>query len=96
MMQQPSMEMALRELTHPNHNEQLKNQQQVTFKLVKTGKSFLLKMLTYSYFIILIKSYKTKSHSSSLVKSLQVREVTRPVFVLIIISLKGLINEVST
>lgn len=38
-MQQPSMEMALRELTHPTHNEQLKNQQQVTFKLVKTGKS---------------------------------------------------------
>lgn len=38
-MQQPSIEMALRELTHPNHNEQLKNQQQVTFKLVKTGKS---------------------------------------------------------
>ncbi|KAL0840301.1 hypothetical protein ABMA28_015573 [Loxostege sticticalis] len=35
-MQQPSIEMALRELTHPNHNEQLKNQQQVTFKLVKT------------------------------------------------------------
>lgn len=38
VMQQQSMEMALRELTHPAHNEQLKNQQQVTFKLVKTGK----------------------------------------------------------
>lgn len=38
IMQQPSIEMALRELTHPAHNEQLKNQQQVTFKLVKTGK----------------------------------------------------------
>lgn len=37
-MQQPPLEMALRELTHPTHNEQLKNQQQVTFKLVKTGK----------------------------------------------------------
>ncbi|KAL4706482.1 hypothetical protein ACJJTC_015680 [Scirpophaga incertulas] len=36
-MQQPSIEMALRELNHPNHNDQLKNQQQVTFKLVKTG-----------------------------------------------------------
>ncbi|KAI8429003.1 hypothetical protein MSG28_007589, partial [Choristoneura fumiferana] len=36
VMQQQSMEMALRELTHPAHNEQLKNQQQVTFKLVKT------------------------------------------------------------
>lgn len=36
-MQQQSIEMALRELTHPTHNEQLKNQQQVTFKLVKTG-----------------------------------------------------------
>ncbi|CAG9785006.1 unnamed protein product [Diatraea saccharalis] len=39
-MQQPSIEMALRELTHPNHNEQLKNQQQVTFKLVKTVADF--------------------------------------------------------
>ncbi|CAH2107242.1 unnamed protein product [Euphydryas editha] len=39
-MQQPSIEMALRELTHPAHNEQLKNQQQVTFKLVKTGTSY--------------------------------------------------------
>lgn len=38
MLQQPSIEMALRELTHPTHNDQLKNQQQVTFKLVKTGK----------------------------------------------------------
>lgn len=38
MQQQPSVEMALRELNHPAHNEQLKNQQQVTFKLVKTGK----------------------------------------------------------
>ncbi|CAH0407803.1 unnamed protein product [Chilo suppressalis] len=36
-MQQPSLEMALRELNHPSHNEQLKNQQQVTFKLVKTA-----------------------------------------------------------
>ncbi|KOB73085.1 putative pickpocket, partial [Operophtera brumata] len=36
MLQQPSIEMALRELTHPTHNDQLKNQQQVTFKLVKT------------------------------------------------------------
>ncbi|XP_052750416.1 uncharacterized protein LOC113511962 isoform X3 [Galleria mellonella] len=40
IMQQPSIEMALRELTHPNHNEQLKNQQQVTFKLVKTVSDF--------------------------------------------------------
>lgn len=40
-MQQPPLEMALRELTHPAHNDQLKNQQQVTFKLVKTGKSFI-------------------------------------------------------
>ncbi|XP_045516140.1 uncharacterized protein LOC123709075 isoform X5 [Pieris brassicae] len=39
-MQQPSIEMALRELTHPSHNEQLKNQQQVTFKLVKTVADF--------------------------------------------------------
>ncbi|XP_038210273.1 uncharacterized protein LOC119831091 isoform X7 [Zerene cesonia] len=39
-MQQPSLEMALRELTHPSHNEQLKNQQQVTFKLVKTVADF--------------------------------------------------------
>ncbi|CAH0728804.1 unnamed protein product, partial [Brenthis ino] len=39
-MQQPSIEMALRELTHPAHNEQLKNQQQVTFKLVKTVSDF--------------------------------------------------------
>nr|XP_037874663.1 uncharacterized protein LOC101741686 isoform X4 [Bombyx mori] len=39
-MQQPSVEMALRELTHPIHNEQLKNQQQVTFKLVKTVSDF--------------------------------------------------------
>ncbi|XP_039749322.1 uncharacterized protein LOC120626095 [Pararge aegeria] len=39
-MQQPSLEMALRELTHPTHNEQLKNQQQVTFKLVKTVADF--------------------------------------------------------
>lgn len=37
MLHQPSMEMALRELTHPTHSDQLKNQQQVTFKLVKTG-----------------------------------------------------------
>ncbi|GBP15098.1 hypothetical protein EVAR_11404_1 [Eumeta japonica] len=36
-MQTSSAEMALRELTHPAHNDQLKNQQQVTFKLVKTG-----------------------------------------------------------
>ncbi|CAG9560540.1 unnamed protein product [Danaus chrysippus] len=40
IMQQPSIEMALRELTHPAHNEQLKNQQQVTFKLVKTVADF--------------------------------------------------------
>ncbi|PZC79041.1 hypothetical protein B5X24_HaOG216992 [Helicoverpa armigera] len=40
MQQQPSLEMALRELTHPTHNEQLKNQQQVTFKLVKTVADF--------------------------------------------------------
>ncbi|XP_041976310.1 uncharacterized protein LOC121731058 isoform X1 [Aricia agestis] len=40
MMPQPSIEMALRELTHPAHNEQLKNQQQVTFKLVKTVSDF--------------------------------------------------------
>ncbi|XP_053603177.1 uncharacterized protein Stacl isoform X10 [Plodia interpunctella] len=40
VMQQPSLEMALRELTHPTHNEQLKNQQQVTFKLVKTVSDF--------------------------------------------------------
>ncbi|XP_026739979.1 uncharacterized protein LOC113502564 isoform X1 [Trichoplusia ni] len=40
MQQQPSVEMALRELTHPTHNEQLKNQQQVTFKLVKTVVDF--------------------------------------------------------
>ncbi|KAJ8732806.1 hypothetical protein PYW07_015405 [Mythimna separata] len=40
MQQQPSVEMALRELTHPTHNEQLKNQQQVTFKLVKTVADF--------------------------------------------------------
>ncbi|KAJ0179833.1 hypothetical protein K1T71_004424 [Dendrolimus kikuchii] len=39
-MQQPSVEMALRELTHPAHNDQLKNQQQVTFKLVKTVADF--------------------------------------------------------
>ncbi|RVE54352.1 hypothetical protein evm_000837 [Chilo suppressalis] len=39
-MQQPSLEMALRELNHPSHNEQLKNQQQVTFKLVKTVADF--------------------------------------------------------
>ncbi|XP_050669462.1 uncharacterized protein LOC126968458 isoform X2 [Leptidea sinapis] len=39
-MQQPSLEMVLRELTHPTHNEQLKNQQQVTFKLVKTVSDF--------------------------------------------------------
>ncbi|XP_064071179.1 uncharacterized protein Stacl isoform X4 [Vanessa tameamea] len=39
-MQQPSIEMALRELTHPAHNDQLKNQQQVTFKLVKTVTDF--------------------------------------------------------
>ncbi|XP_034824867.1 uncharacterized protein Stacl isoform X15 [Maniola hyperantus] len=39
-MQQPSIEMALRELTHPAHSEQLKNQQQVTFKLVKTVGDF--------------------------------------------------------
>ncbi|CAG5040373.1 unnamed protein product [Parnassius apollo] len=39
-MQQPPVEMALRELTHPAHNEQLKNQQQVTFKLVKTVSDF--------------------------------------------------------
>ncbi|XP_045764857.1 uncharacterized protein LOC123867059 isoform X6 [Maniola jurtina] len=39
-MQQPSIEMALRELTHPAHNEQLKNQQQVTFKLVKSVGDF--------------------------------------------------------
>ncbi|XP_048485184.1 uncharacterized protein LOC105391174 isoform X1 [Plutella xylostella] len=39
-MQQPSMEMVLRELTHPAHNEPLKNQQQVTFKLVKTVSDF--------------------------------------------------------
>ncbi|CAH2075361.1 unnamed protein product, partial [Iphiclides podalirius] len=39
-MQQPPVEMALRELTHPTHNEQLKNQQQVTFKLVKTVSDF--------------------------------------------------------
>lgn len=37
MQPQPSMEMVLRELNHPAHNDQLKNQQQVTFKLVKTG-----------------------------------------------------------
>ncbi|XP_063820926.1 uncharacterized protein LOC135071096 [Ostrinia nubilalis] len=43
-MQQPSLEMALRELTHPNHNEQLKNQQQVTFKLVKTVADFTTQM----------------------------------------------------
>lgn len=40
MQQQLSVEMALRELNHPTHNEQLKTQQQVTFKLVKTGKSY--------------------------------------------------------
>lgn len=40
MQQQPSIEMALRELNHPTHNEQLKNQQQVTFKLVKTVADF--------------------------------------------------------
>ncbi|CAB3243401.1 unnamed protein product [Arctia plantaginis] len=40
MQQQPSVEMALRELNHPTHNEQLKNQQQVTFKLVKTVADF--------------------------------------------------------
>ncbi|XP_068630682.1 uncharacterized protein [Battus philenor] len=39
-MQQPPVEMALRELNHPAHNEQLKNQQQVTFKLVKTVSDF--------------------------------------------------------
>ncbi|XP_072940427.1 uncharacterized protein Stacl [Epargyreus clarus] len=44
MMQQPSVEMALRELTHPAHNEQLKNQQQVTFKLVKTVADFTTQM----------------------------------------------------
>ncbi|XP_052738436.1 uncharacterized protein LOC112043704 isoform X3 [Bicyclus anynana] len=43
-MQQPSLEMALRELTHPTHNEQLKNQQQVTFKLVKTVADFTTQM----------------------------------------------------
>ncbi|CAK1553729.1 unnamed protein product [Leptosia nina] len=60
-MQQPSIEMALRELTHPSHNEQLKNQQQVTFKLVKTvhGPSFLTRKdvhMTYRliYFIIYV------------------------------------------
>lgn len=37
MQPQPSMEMVLRELNHPAHSDQLKNQQQVTFKLVKTG-----------------------------------------------------------
>lgn len=42
-MQQQSVEMVLRELTHPAHNDQLKNQQQVTFKLVKTGeRTFLI------------------------------------------------------
>ncbi|XP_063621327.1 uncharacterized protein LOC134793633 isoform X1 [Cydia splendana] len=40
MQQQQSIDMALRELTHPAHNEQLKNQQQVTFKLVKTVADF--------------------------------------------------------
>ncbi|XP_063532460.1 uncharacterized protein LOC134743081 isoform X2 [Cydia strobilella] len=40
VMQQQSIDMALRELTHPAHNEQLKNQQQVTFKLVKTVADF--------------------------------------------------------
>ncbi|XP_075970681.1 SH3 and cysteine-rich domain-containing protein isoform X12 [Anticarsia gemmatalis] len=40
MQQQPSVEMALRELNHPTHNDQLKNQQQVTFKLVKTVADF--------------------------------------------------------
>ncbi|XP_026328792.1 uncharacterized protein LOC113236813 isoform X1 [Hyposmocoma kahamanoa] len=40
MQPQPSMEMVLRELNHPAHNEQLKNQQQVTFKLVKTVSDF--------------------------------------------------------
>ncbi|KAJ2947054.1 hypothetical protein O0L34_g16401 [Tuta absoluta] len=40
MQPQPSVEMVLRELTHPAHNEQLKNQQQVTFKLVKTVSDF--------------------------------------------------------
>ncbi|XP_014363595.2 uncharacterized protein LOC106714961 isoform X2 [Papilio machaon] len=39
-MQQPPVEMVLRELTHPAHNDQLKNQQQVTFKLVKTVSDF--------------------------------------------------------
>lgn len=43
MQQQPSMEMVLRELTHPAHNDQLKNHQQVTFKLVITGKFILLR-----------------------------------------------------
>ncbi|CAG4937910.1 unnamed protein product [Colias eurytheme] len=46
-MQQPSLEMALRELTHPSHNEQLKNQQQVTFKLVKTVASIYKYISTY-------------------------------------------------
>ncbi|XP_049866511.1 uncharacterized protein LOC126367150 isoform X1 [Pectinophora gossypiella] len=40
MQPQPSMEMVLRDLTHPAHTEQLKNQQQVTFKLVKTVADF--------------------------------------------------------
>lgn len=62
-MQQPPLEMALRELTHPTHNEQLKNQQQVTFKLVKTGKlsydtfAWQDNAMTVNYYVVLINFY---------------------------------------
>jgi hypothetical protein len=35
------LRVSIRDLIHPQLNEPLKNQQQVTFKLVKTGKSCL-------------------------------------------------------
>jgi hypothetical protein len=35
------MRVSIRDLIHPNLNDPLKSQQQVTFKLVKTGKQTL-------------------------------------------------------
>ena len=42
----PGMRVSIRDLIHPNLNEPLKSQQQVTFKLVKTGE------LNFLYFFI--------------------------------------------
>ena len=36
------LRVSIRDLIHPQLNDSLKNQQQVTFKLVKTGKSMLI------------------------------------------------------